>query len=109
VDTLDVREKPMMEKRTRRTFSPEFRAEATKLAKVSGKTIKEQAKELGLSESALRKWVTQAGVDVGSGLVGALTTAERDELAKLRRENRTLKMERELLKKWAAFFAKETT
>ena len=98
----------MMEKRTRRVFSPEFRAEAVKLAKASSKTIKEQAKDLGLSESALRKWVNQAEVDGGQGLVGALTTAEREELSKLRRENRTLKMERELLKKWAAFFAKET-
>ena len=97
-----------MEKRTRRVFSPEFRAEAVKLAKASSKTIKEQAKDLGLSESALRKWVNQAEVDGGQGLVGALTTAEREELSKLRRENRTLKMERELLKKWAAFFAKET-
>ena len=97
-----------MERRTRRTFSPEFRAEAVKVAKESGKTIKEQAGELGLSESALRKWVTQSEVDSGPGLVGALTTAEREELSKLRRENRTLKMERELLKKWAAFFAKET-
>lgn len=98
----------MMEKRTRRTFTTEFRAEAIKLAKESGKTIKVQAKELGLSESALRKWVSQAEVDRGNGVVGALTTAEREELSKLRRENRTLKMERELLKKWAAFFAKET-
>ena len=98
----------MMRNRTRRTFSPEFRAEAIKLAKESGKTIKEQAKELGLSESALRKWVRQAEVDGGNGLVGALTTVEREELSKLRRENRTLRMERELLKKWAAFFAKET-
>lgn len=98
----------MMENRTRRIFTREFRAEAVKLAKESGKTIKRQAKELGLSESALRQWVKQAGVDSGNGLVGALTTAEREELSKLRRENRTLKMERELLKKWAAFFAKET-
>ncbi len=97
-----------MEKRTRRTFTPEFRAEAVKVAKESGKSIKVQAKELGLSESALRKWVTQAAADSGNGLVGPLTTAERQELSQLRRENRTLKMERELLKKWAAFFAKET-
>jgi len=98
----------MMEKRKRRTFTPEFRVEAIKVAKESGKKIGELATELGLSESALRKWVNQAEVDGGQGLVGALTTAEREELSKLRRENRTLKMERELLKKWAAFFAKET-
>ena len=97
-----------MEKRRRRTFTAEFRAEAVKLAKESGKAIKEQAKELGLSESALRKWVNQAEVDGGHGLVGALTTAEREELSKLRRDNRSLKMERDLLVKWAAFFAKET-
>lgn len=98
----------MMEKRTRRVFTPEFRCEAVKLAKESGKTNKEQAKELGLSESALRKWVHQAETDGGHGLVGALTTVEREELSKLRREIRTLKMERDLLVKWAAFFAKET-
>ena len=98
----------MMQRRTRRTFTAEFRAEAVKLVKESGKTVREQAKELGLSESALRKWVGQAEADGGHGLVGALTTAEREELSKLRRENRTLKMERELLKKWAAFFAKES-
>ena len=97
-----------MEKRRRRTFTAEFRAEAVKVAKESGKAIKEQAKELGLSESALRKWVNQAEVDGGHGLVGALTTAEREELSKLRRDNRSLKMERDLLVKWAAFFAKET-
>ena len=97
-----------MEKRKRRTFTAEFRAEAIKLARESGKTIKDQAKELGLSESALRKWVNQAEIDGGHGLVGALTTAEREELSKLRREIRSLRMERELLVKWAAFFAKET-
>lgn len=99
----------MMEKRKRRTFTAEFRAEAIKVAKESGRTIREVAEDLGFSESALRKWVTQAEVDGGGGPAGALTTVEREELSKLRRENRTLKMERELLKKWAAFFAKETT
>ncbi len=98
----------MMERRKRRTFTAEFRAEAIKLAKESGKTIKEVAQDLGFSESALRKWMTQAEIDGGHGPAGSLTTAEREELSKLRRENKTLKMERELLKKWAAFFAKET-
>ena len=98
----------MMEKRSRRNFSPEFRAEAVKLANESGKTLQTLAVELGLSESALRKWVSQAKVNEGGGLVGQLTTPERAELSALRKENRTLKMERELLKKWAAFFATET-
>ena len=98
----------MMEKRKRRTFTPEFRAEAIKLAKESGKGIGELAAELGLSESCLRKWVTQAIVDTGPGQTGPLTTAEREEISRLRREVKTLRMERELLKKWAAFFAKES-
>ena len=98
----------MMEKRKRRTFTPEFRAEAIKLANESGKKIGELAKEIGLSESCLRKWVTQAAIDAGPGQTGALTTAEREEITRLRREVKTLRMERELLKKWAAFFAKES-
>ncbi len=57
-----------------------------------GKSIKDQAKELGLSESALRLWMTQAEIDGGRGPAGALTTAEREELSRLRRENRTPKM-----------------
>jgi transposase-like protein len=107
VDTLDVRENTMMAKRKRRTFSAEFRLEAIKLAKESGKTVGVLAAELGLSESCLRKWVTQAGVDAGQGQSGALTTAEREEITQLRREVKTLRMEREILKKATAFFAKE--
>ena len=97
----------MMEKRKRRTFTPEFRAEAVELANKSGKGIGELAAELGLSESCLRKWVSQAEID-GQGKAGALTTAEREEITRLRREVKTLRMERDLLKKWAAFFAKES-
>lgn len=97
----------MMEKRKRRTFTPEFRAEAVELANKSGKGIGELAAELGLSESCLRKWVSQAEIDAGQGKSGALTTAEREEITRLRREVKTLRMERDLLKKWA-FFAKES-
>ena len=97
-----------MEKRTRRNFSPEFRAEAIKLAKDKTKTFTELAADIGVSESCLRKWVKQAEVDEGgSGGTGPLTSAERDEFAALRREVRTLRMEREILKKATAFFAKE--
>ncbi len=81
-----------MGKRTRRVFTREFRAEAVSLAREIGKSIKDQAKELGLSESALRLWMTQAEIDGGRGPAGALTTAEREELSRLRRENRTPKM-----------------
>ncbi len=81
-----------MGKRTRRVFTREFRAVAVSLAREIGKSIKDQAKELGLSESALRLWMTQAEIDGGRGPAGALTTAEREELSRLRRENRTPKM-----------------
>ena len=57
----------------------------------------------------MRTWLRQADIDEGKGPAGALTTAEREELAGLRRENKTLRLEREILKKAAAFFAKETT
>ena len=94
--------------RERRKFSPEFKAETVKLVRESGKAVGEVARELDLTETALRHWVQQADIDQGKGPEGALTTAEKEELTKLRRENRTLRMERDLLKKWAAFFAKES-
>jgi transposase len=97
-----------MARRARRKFSPEFKAETVKLVRESGKTVGEVAQELDLTETALRHWVAQAEIDQGKGPEGALTTAEKEELTKLRRENRTLRMERDLLKKWAAFFAKES-
>ena len=74
----------------------------------SGKTVAEIARDLDLSESAVRNWLTQAEVDEGRGGQGELTTAERQELQRLRRENKQLQMEREILKKAAAFFAKES-
>ena len=97
-----------MARRARRKFSPEFKAETVKLVRESGKAVGEVARELDLTETALRHWVQQAEIDQGKGPEGALTTAEKEELTKLRRENRTLRMERDLLKKWAAFFAKES-
>ncbi len=89
-----------MARRARRKFSPEFKAETVKLVRESGKTVGEVARELDLTETALRHWVQQADIDQGKGPEGALTTAEKEELTKLRRENRTLRMERDLLKKW---------
>jgi transposase len=70
-------------------------------------SISQVAKDLDLTESALRNWVKQAEIDAGRGPEGALTTEEKAELQQLRRENRTLRMERDFLKKAAAFFAKE--
>jgi transposase len=91
----------------RRTFSREFKAEAVKLAKDTGKGVAAVAKDLGLSESSLYLWAKQHEIDAGQGSAGALTTAEKQELTQLRRENRELRMEREFLKKAAAFFASQ--
>ena len=96
-----------MARRARRKFSPEFKAETVKLVRESGRTVGQVAHELDLTETALRSWVRQAEVDAGRGPAGVLTTDEREELGRLRRENRTLRMERDILKKATAFFAKE--
>lgn len=84
---------------------PEFRARAVELARERAKPIAVLAKDLGISESCLRNWMVQADVD--SGVREGLTTPERDELVRLRRENRVLRMEKEILGKAAAFFATE--
>lgn len=98
-----------MTKRKRRKFTPEFRAETVRLVRDSNKTIAEIARDLELTESSLRNWVAQAEVDAGHGAPEKLTTSEREELTRLRRENRVLQQEREILKKATAFFAKENT
>lgn len=96
-----------MAKRKRRAFTPEFKAETVRLVVDGGKAIAEVARDLDLTESALRLWVRQAQVDRGQGKPGELTTAEREELQRLRREVKELRIEREILKKAAAFFARE--
>jgi transposase len=96
-------------KRKRRHFTPEYKAEVVRLARTTGKNAHQIARELDLTATAVRAWLLQATVDDGNAPNGALTTAERDELARLRREVKTLQMEREILRKATAFFAKETT
>ena len=98
-----------MAKRKRRKFTAEFKAEAVRLCQVGDRSVGQVARDLDLTETALREWVKAAAIDAGKGPAGALTTAERDELTRLRRENKRLQMEREILKKAAAFFAKEST
>src|SRR5438876_8194850 len=93
-------------KRTRRSFSDEFKAGAVRLVLDESKTIPQVARELDLTQSALRTWVERARADRSKGKTG-LTSEERAELARLRKEVRELRMEREILKKAAAFFAKE--
>jgi transposase-like protein len=96
-----------MAKRKRRAFTKEFKAGAVRLVQESGKSVPTVARDLDLTETALRSWVRQAQIDAGRGTPEALTTDERAELAGLRREVRTLRMERDILKKATAFFAKE--
>jgi transposase len=91
----EKQEKP---RRPRREFSAEFKAGAVKLVLVEGKSLHLVARDLDLTESALRLWVEQTKTDWGEGKPGALTTAEREELTRLRKENRELRLEREILK-----------
>ena len=88
-------------------YPPEFRAEAIRLARTSGKPRSEIARDLDMTAETLRLWVKQADLDEGKRSDG-LTTDEQEELRRLRRENRILREEREILKKAAAFFAQET-
>jgi len=97
-----------MKKRIRRSFSKEYKAEVVGLIRKSGKSIGAVTRDLGLTETAVRRWVAQAEIDSGGGPSGALTTAEREELAQLRKRVKTLETEREILKKATAFFAKES-
>ena len=96
-----------MANRQRRTFTREFKADAVKLVR-SGRSITSVVRELDLSENSLRDWLKQAEIDAGLGPPDALTTAEREELSKLRREVKRLQMERDILKAAATFFAKES-
>ncbi len=97
-----------MAKRKRRAFSEEYKAEVVELIRKSGRSVGAVARDLDLTETAVRRWVHQAEVDSGDGSAEALTSTEREELAQLRKRVKTLEMEREILKKATAFFAKES-
>ena len=92
--------------RPRRSFTPEFKAEVVALVRQPGNTASSVARDLDLTETAVREWVKQADID--EGLRDGLTTDERAELARLRKENRDLQRDVEILKRATAFFAKET-
>lgn len=95
-------------RRKRRSFTPEFKAEAVRLCRVGDRTIRQVAEDLDLTETALREWVKRAEVDAGEAAAAdVLATDERNELRELRKRVKRLEMEREILKKAAAFFAKE--
>ena len=91
--------------KTRPPYPPEFRRQALELLR-AGTPLKEVAADFGVSEQTLRNWRRQGDIDAGR--VEGLTTDEREELRRLRRENRRLQEEREILKRAAAFFARET-
>jgi transposase len=95
-----------MERRQRRKFTPEYKAEVVKLVRTSGKSVGQVSKELELTETALRAWVQRADIDEKKDPAGPLTSDERAEVTRLRRELRTVTMERDFLRKAAAFFAR---
>jgi transposase len=97
-----------MTTRKRRQFTAEFKADAVKLVRTGGQSISQVARNLDLTETALREWVRRSEIEAGEGPPGALTQAEREELVRLRRDNKRLQMERDILKKATAFFARES-
>lgn len=94
-----------MPERTNPPYPPEFRAEAVKLARSSDKRLSEVARDLGIATETLRNWLRQQDIDTGKR--DGATTDEREELKRLRHENKVLKEEREVLRKATAFFARE--
>ena len=106
--TNAILEEKQMGKRKRRRFTPEQKAQAVEIYRKSGKSVTEVARDLDLTASALGNWVKQAEIDAGNGPAGALTSAEREELARLRRDKKRLEQENAFLKKASAFFAKES-
>jgi transposase-like protein len=100
--------KSVKRKRPRRTFTPEFKAEAVRLCRAGDRSIAQVAKDLKLTGTALREWIHRADVDAGKGPAGALTSDERAEFAWLRREIWQLQMERDISKTAAKYFARES-
>jgi transposase len=103
---MSIMEAMEQQRRSRRSFTDAYKGEVVELCRTSGRSIAAVARDLDLSETALRRWVTQTEVDAGRR--DGLTTAEREELARLRKEVRVLREERDILKRATAFFARET-
>ena len=95
------------QRRPRRAFTPEFKAEIVEVCRRGDRSVGQVAKDFDLTETAVREWVRQADIDAVVRSDG-LTSAEREELTRLRRENRRLTEDVEILKRATAFFAKET-
>jgi transposase len=90
-------------RRPRRSFSDEYKAEVIELCRTSGKSVAQVCRDLGLGETAVRRWIAHAEIDAGRR--PGLTTDEHAELVALRKENRVLREERDILKRATAFFA----
>jgi transposase len=97
-------EQAMQQRRRRRTFTAAYKAEVVELCRKGDRGIAEVARDLDLTESSVRRWVDQAEVDAGRR--PGLTSSEHEELVRLRKENRVLREERDILKRATAFFAK---
>jgi transposase len=95
------------QRRPRRAFTPEFKAEIVEVCRRGDRSVGQVAKDFDLTETAVRDWLRQGDLDAGVRSDG-LTTAEREELTRLRRENRRLTEDVEILKRATAFFAKQT-
>ncbi len=102
-----MRQELSMSRRKRRTFEADFKREAVALAKVGDRSIRKVARDLDRTETALREWLKRAE-EGAAPTAGALTAVERDELLRLRKQVKRLEMEREILKKAAVFFARES-
>ncbi len=103
------RNKNKKQRRARRSFTPEFRADVVRLCESGNESIAGVSQRLDLTESAVRGWVAKASAASVSALGGGVTATEQEELQRLRRENKQLRVEREILKKAATFFAKESS
>ena len=97
----------MMERRKRREFTVQYKAEIVELVRTSGKTVTQLAKDLDLTPSSIASWVRQSKTLTGGNPESSISADEKAELQRLRRDNRNLKMERDFLKKTAGFFARE--
>ncbi len=93
-------------RRARRAFTDQYKAEVVELCRTSGKPVAAVARDLGLTATVVRRWVTQAEID--GGRRDGLSTSDREEIARLRKENRVLREERDVLKRATVFFAAET-
>jgi transposase len=96
-----------MARRKRRQFSPDFKSEAVRLVEAGDRALSVVARDLDLDPKSLRQWQEQRRAEASPSRTGPLTSAEREELVRLRRDNRRLQMERDILKKATAFFARE--